>query len=165
MQKKKDGTIIASLTEVKNKTGDIFSLVDEFGEVVLTSYNKPKYKIVKMSVGSMLDVEPEESKQEKTEPKEEQKPDKKSGIKRVADTVKNIARIPTPSATQAATPEPIETAAPEPVAEETPAAEPATVQPTMITVELMQSMSDMTGWDRNSDGEQKYIKAIQMPLQ
>ena len=57
MRKKKDGTIIASLTEVKNKTGDIFSLVDEYGEIVLTSYNKPKYKISKISVGSMLEVE------------------------------------------------------------------------------------------------------------
>ena len=55
MKKKKDGTVVASLTEVKNKTGDIFALADEFGEVLLTSYNKPRYKIVKLDISTMLD--------------------------------------------------------------------------------------------------------------
>ena len=56
MQKKKDGTVIASLTEVKNKTGDIFALADEFGEVILTSYNKPRYKIIKLDISNVLDL-------------------------------------------------------------------------------------------------------------
>ncbi len=63
MYKSKDGKVMASLTEVKNKTGDIFALVDEFGEVVLTSYNKPRYRIVKIGVSDMLKTEiPEEPK-------------------------------------------------------------------------------------------------------
>ncbi|MDQ6986113.1 MAG: hypothetical protein Q9M91_02535 [Candidatus Dojkabacteria bacterium] len=55
MHKTEDGKVIASLTEVKNKTGDIFALVDEFGEVTLTSYNKPRYKISKIGVADMLE--------------------------------------------------------------------------------------------------------------
>ncbi len=57
MHKRKDGKIIASLTEVKNKTGDIFSLVDEFGEVTLTSYNKPRYKIIKVNISEVVNIE------------------------------------------------------------------------------------------------------------
>ena len=57
MKKTKDGKVIASLTEVKNKTGDIFALADEYGEVFLTSYNKPRYKIVKLNVSSLLEEE------------------------------------------------------------------------------------------------------------
>lgn len=60
MRKRKDGKIVASLTEVKNKTGDIFSLVDEFGEVLLTSYNKPKYKIVKVSISESINLDDHE---------------------------------------------------------------------------------------------------------
>lgn len=62
MKKKKDGTVMASLTEVKNKTGDIFALADEYGEVLLTSYNKPRYKIVKLDLSDMFDETAEEPK-------------------------------------------------------------------------------------------------------
>jgi len=55
MKKNKDGKIIASLTEVKNKTGDIFALADEYGEVTLTSYNKPRYKIIKLNISALLE--------------------------------------------------------------------------------------------------------------
>lgn len=33
----------ATLTDVKNKTGDVFALADKYGSVIITSYNKPKY--------------------------------------------------------------------------------------------------------------------------
>lgn len=56
MEKTKDGQVIASSTELKNKTGDILALVDEFGEVVLTAYNKPRYKIVKIDVSNFIDL-------------------------------------------------------------------------------------------------------------
>lgn len=56
MHKGKDGKVTASLTEVKNKTGDIFALVDEFGEITLTSYNKPRYKIIKIGLESTLSL-------------------------------------------------------------------------------------------------------------
>ncbi len=55
MKKTKEGKVIASLTEVKNKTGDIFALADEFGEVILTSYNKPRYKLMKLNVSALLE--------------------------------------------------------------------------------------------------------------
>lgn len=57
MKKTKDGKVIASLTEVKNKTGDIFALADEYGEVILTSYNKPRYKLIKLNVSALLEEE------------------------------------------------------------------------------------------------------------
>lgn len=76
MKKKKDGTVIASLTEVKNKTGDIFALADEYGEVILTSYNKPRYKIVKLDISNILEY---------TE--EEQKPKNKSEERSVEETI------------------------------------------------------------------------------
>ena len=65
MHKQKDGKIIASLTEVKNKTGDIFALVDEFGEVTLTSYNKPKYKITKVDILETVKIDEGVSKKSK----------------------------------------------------------------------------------------------------
>ena len=69
MHKTKEGKVIASLTEVKNKTGDIFALVDEFGEVVLTSYNKPRYRIVKIGVADMLEEKSTQVKNPKSESK------------------------------------------------------------------------------------------------
>lgn len=60
MHKDKKGNVSASLTEVKNKTGDIFALVDEFGEVFITSYNKTRYKISKMDISSMLSEKSED---------------------------------------------------------------------------------------------------------
>ncbi|CAG0942259.1 hypothetical protein BROC_01802 [Candidatus Brocadiaceae bacterium] len=56
MYKNKDGKVIASLTEVKNKTGDIFAIVDEFGEISLTSYNKVRYKIIKVDIENIVDI-------------------------------------------------------------------------------------------------------------
>lgn len=56
MYKNKDGKVIASLTEVKNKTGDIFAIVDEFGEISLTSYNKVRYKILKVDIENSVEI-------------------------------------------------------------------------------------------------------------
>lgn len=74
MHKDKQGNVLASLTEVKNKTGDIFALVDEFGEVFITSYNKTRYRISKMDITNILSekVEKQPKKAPKTvQPKEE----------------------------------------------------------------------------------------------
>jgi len=57
MKKDKTGKIIASLTEVKNKTGDIFALVDQFGVVYLTSYNKIRYRIEKIGVENLIPLD------------------------------------------------------------------------------------------------------------
>lgn len=60
--KVKNDKATATLTDVKNRIGDVFSLVDDFGEVTITSYNKPAYIISKF--------EPvEEKKKGKTETK------------------------------------------------------------------------------------------------
>jgi hypothetical protein len=48
MMKLKDGKASATLTELKNKIGDVFAMVDKMGEVTITSYNKTAYKIVKV---------------------------------------------------------------------------------------------------------------------
>lgn len=66
MHKDKKGRVLASLTEVKNKTGDIFALVDEFGEVYITSYNKTRYRISKMDITSILEEKEVKVKQKKT---------------------------------------------------------------------------------------------------
>lgn len=53
-----NGKAYATLTEVKNKIGDVFTLADEYGEIVITSYNKPKYKIIRLS-RTRQETEPE----------------------------------------------------------------------------------------------------------
>lgn len=65
MYKTKDGKVCASLTEVKNRTGDIFDMVDEFGEVILTSYNKERYKITKIDLASTLEIKSESKNENK----------------------------------------------------------------------------------------------------
>src|SRR5260221_7642067 len=54
MYKDKDGKVIASLTEVKNRTGDIFAVVEEFGEISLTSYTKIRYRITKVDIDDVF---------------------------------------------------------------------------------------------------------------
>jgi hypothetical protein len=71
MHKDKSGKVYASLTEVKNKTGDIFALVDEFGEVFITSYNKTRYKISKVDISSLLTQKNSIPKENKTVVKKE----------------------------------------------------------------------------------------------
>lgn len=71
MHKDKKGRVLASLTEVKNKTGDIFALVDEFGEVYITSYNKTRYRISKMDITSILEEKEAKPKQKKVAQKKE----------------------------------------------------------------------------------------------
>jgi hypothetical protein len=44
-----DDKAYATLTDVKNKTGDVFALADEYSEVTITSYNKSKYLIKRIS--------------------------------------------------------------------------------------------------------------------
>lgn len=63
MYKDKNGKVVASLTEVKNKTGDIFALVDEFGEIYLSSYNKIRYVIKKTGISDFIDLQERETKE------------------------------------------------------------------------------------------------------
>ncbi|BCX13700.1 MAG: hypothetical protein KatS3mg085_232 [Candidatus Dojkabacteria bacterium] len=83
MKKNKKGQIVASLTEVKNKTGDIFAIVDQYGEIILTSYNKPRYIIQKIDLEKNLELEEESQKKSKSQNKP-----KKSQPEQKAETVK-----------------------------------------------------------------------------
>src|SRR6185369_11475990 len=92
MHKNKDGKVTASLTEVKNRTGDIFALVDEFGEVYLTSYNKVRYKISKTDISNFIELEEGSSKAEK---KETARVEKKAApvVKKAATLPKAVAPV------------------------------------------------------------------------
>ncbi len=58
--KVKDGQAQATMTEVKNKIGEVFSLVDEVGSVTITSYNRPMYQIsrIKSALGEKFQGKP-----------------------------------------------------------------------------------------------------------
>jgi hypothetical protein len=73
MKKNKKGQIVASLTEVKNKTGDIFAVVDQYGEIILTSYNKPRYIIKKIDFEANIQIEEESQEEKKIQKKDSQK--------------------------------------------------------------------------------------------
>ncbi|MCA9381494.1 hypothetical protein KC678_04470 [Candidatus Dojkabacteria bacterium] len=148
MHKRKDGKIIASLTEVKNKTGDIFALVDEFGEVTLTSYNKPKYRIIKVDIMETLKID-EEKEQSESESKEE----KKSVMKKVADAIKPT-KAEEPAKVEPEVTE-VKEEAPEPVEKSEPVAETSSTE----------SEVDLQVWDRNSKGEKTFTKDALKPLQ
>jgi hypothetical protein len=135
MHKRKDGKVVASLTEVKNKTGDIFSLVDEFGEVVLTSYNKPRYRITKITVSDILDI------QEKPEAPEVKEEKPRSVIHRVRETVTNLTK---------------------PVKKEEVPEEEWTG---LLPKEVMAKLTSFKPWDSNSKEEQKFLKNALNPLQ
>ncbi|MCA9386498.1 hypothetical protein KC669_00520 [Candidatus Dojkabacteria bacterium] len=137
MHKRKDGKIIASLTEVKNKTGDIFALVDEFGEVTLTSYNKPKYRITKVDIMETLKID------EKDDEKPEE--EKKSVIKKVAETFKP-AKEEKVEEPEVVSPEPME-------------------QPESTEETKTESDIDLKVWDRNSKDEKDFTKNLLRPIQ
>jgi len=159
MHKRKDGKIIASLTEVKNKTGDIFALVDEFGEVLLTSYNKDKYRIVKIGVGELLQEKKEKVKEE---PKVEKVTMVEEEIVVAPTTTIETVEEKEPEMPKAeVTPEPkVEVS--EPVVE-TPAVEEE--QNSLISAQLVTSLSTMTSWNRNSQKEMDFIANAKRALQ
>lgn len=92
MHKDKQGNVLASLTEVKNKTGDIFALVDEFGEVFITSYNKTRYRISKMDISGMLSEKAE--KQPKTKTKEVKVENKEKVVEKEVQKEEPVKSVP-----------------------------------------------------------------------
>lgn len=143
MHKTKDGKVMASLTEVKNQTGNIFTAADRYGEVYITSYNKVRYRIIKEESEDELDIAPRTR-------------------RKVREMEDAPAQEPTPAANVEFTPEPIKevvvdeiedikpTAAPVPVYEEpeVPAQEAATTGTDTLIVE----------WDRNSSLEKNFVR-------
>lgn len=154
MHKDKNGNIIASLTEVKNKTGDIFSLADEFGEVILTSYNKPRYKLSKIDISEILDLQSESPSTKKSKSK------KKAANKKIVS--KAEAEIEEPKAD---------------LVEEMPVIEPEIVETPNVaevyeeneTDEVSEEESDtipqLDEWNPESEVEMAFIEEIKQPLQ
>lgn len=148
MHKNKDGKVVASLTEVKNKTGDIFALVDEFGEVMLTSYNKPRYKILKIGVSDILD-----SSIETNGSSELLEEEPASVISKVKNKVPSIVKRK------------VETT------EVIPVVEPVTVEAVvagpagLADASLISALSKMKVWDRNSKKERNFVNSARVPLQ
>jgi hypothetical protein len=149
MHKNKDGKVIASLTEVKNKTGDIFALVDEFGEVVLTSYNKPRYKILKIGVSDILESSIETK---STVDVAEDTEESASVMSKVRNKVPSIVKRK------------VETTEVFPVAE--PAVVEAVAGPAgLADTALISALSKMKTWDRNSKKERNFVSSVRVPLQ
>lgn len=90
MYKDKNGKVVASLTEVKNKTGDIFALVDEFGEIYLSSYNKIRYVIKKTGISDFIDLQEKETKGVPDRPVKVKKEVVKAVHKEVTKEVKEV---------------------------------------------------------------------------
>lgn len=136
MKKRKDGKIVASLTEVKNKTGDIFSLVDEFGEVLLTSYNKTKYRILKVDITEVLNLKIEKQDDEVAEEATEQ-PENKTLVEKVKEVFTGHSK---------------------------PKQSPDFIEP-MIKEEIRQSFENVNAWNPNSKKEYEFSAQIVTPLQ
>jgi len=142
MHKSKDGKIYASLTEVKNKTGDIFAVVDEFGEISLTSYNKIRYKIVKVDINSVLSFDEEK----------EIKPKKI----RVESAIVEITKNDKLNEENKLNIE-IENEQIAEIQEKEP-------EDAIVTNNLFSSIIDITSWDRNNKVEREFTKKSMNPL-
>ncbi len=160
MHKSKNGTVTASLTEVKNKTGDIFHLVDEFGEVTLTSYNKPRYKIIKITTDILGEFA--EVKEPKTIVKKESKQ-----VQDVKTTQKEVVQV------KEDTTKKIDNAKTEDVAEEYNPIAAALSNPQVIgkveknesaNPELISKTINIQAWNRNSTAEKNFINKALKPL-
>lgn len=152
MHKNKEGKVVASLTEVKNRTGDIFALVDEFGEVFLTSYNKIRYRISKTDIANVIELAEEKKSQAKVK---KEKP------------VKAAVVVPTPT--------PVVEKIVEPVVEEVveaPAAKPKAPKAAPVETPDAQTQDDdfakkiskYESWDRNDKGERTFVDSASQPL-
>lgn len=169
MYKNKDGKVIASLTEVKNKTGDIFAIVDEFGEIALTSYNKVRYKIVKVDIENSVEIGedgPEvkvatTEKKRLTTPKLEERDEPVNEVV-AEDPIEEVIEdlVPTevelPEETVSEIEEPTTNAEPEPAAEEA-------IEETMDN-KLFDKTIDIQAWDRDGREERQFSLNAIRPL-
>lgn len=142
----------ATLTDVKNKTGDVFALAEKNGSVVITSYNKPKYVISKYSVFEELQA---------SAPVEMPHSDTTTS----SETISELAKVAVP---EPALDMPIESVGPElgikPVVEEKKeelkqVKEEKPAKPTAKVVN-----KDLEWWDRHSNLEQNWVKSVKSLL-
>lgn len=146
--KVKQGKATATLTDVKNLIGDVFAAVDKYGEVTITSYNKPKYLITKYK---------KEAQKEETEQKvEEKKPEPKP----VAPEPKKVEPKPEPKIEhkKEEPTKPMPASPASPAASNAPAPTPAVVEEIKETVKADTSMEVVDGWDRSNDKEQVWVQ-------
>lgn len=92
MYKDKNGKVVASLTEVKNKTGDIFALVDEFGEIYLSSYNKIRYVIKKTGISDFIDLQERETKEVPDRPVKVKKESKEVAAEKPSEKPRKVEK-------------------------------------------------------------------------
>jgi len=152
MYKNKDGKVIASLTEVKNKTGDIFAIVDEFGEIALTSYNKVRYKIIKVDIENSVEigVDGPEVKIATTEKKRLTTPKLEERNEPVAEVA---PEDPIEEAIEELKPEPIK--------------KPEVIAPEAVIVKenkLFEKVIDIQDWDRDGKQERQFSLNAIRPL-
>lgn len=140
MKKNKEGKVVASLTEVKNKTGDIFAVVDEYGEILLTSYNKPRYRITKVDLSESLELDSDKPKAAK---KAKQKVNKPSEKGKTVEVTKETTNTEVEKEVQ-----PVEKA-------------PATQD----EIEEKGTENEIKAWDADNPLEKSYIETILQPLQ
>ena len=143
MHKTKDGKVMASLTEVKNQTGNIFTAADRYGEVYITSYNKVRYRIIKEE-SDELDIAPRT----------------KRKVRKMEETPEEVT---TPVANVEFTPEPIKEVVVDELEEVvTPTVPtPAYQEPEVAPQETSESTGTDTliaEWDRNSSLEKNFVR-------
>lgn len=144
MYKTKTNKVIASLTELKNKTGDILALADEFGEVTLTSYNRPRYKVIRIEMEEVVDLDSEA-------PKKKVKVSAKPKIKEELEAEVPVEEIKK-SEVEVAVPAKVEVVA----QPETKPEEPADA--------IEDELSKMQPWDRHNEKEKEFINKSLLPL-
>ncbi len=160
MKKTKDGKVLASLTEVKNKTGDIFSLVDEFGEVILTSYNKQKYVITKIDVSERITLETSSSDEKvKSTPKPEIKTSESKKV--IAESTPVVATPTEIPGTKNLMVAPVN----EDISTETETVTVETTQEDTPGEEMNSNVEELKPWNRNNKKEKSFAKDIKKPLQ
>jgi hypothetical protein len=123
----------ATLTDVKNLIGDVFSLADKHGEVTITSYNKPKYVIKRLNKAERETIQTAEATEEQPQ------------------------QVAVPAA-QAPQPQPAETPAPAHPLQQPTAA--SSTLPTLIAKlhAIFKDLDYPDLWDRISPREQTWVQ-------
>lgn len=153
MYKSKEGKVFATLTEVKNKTGDIFAIVDEFGEITLTSYGKSRYRIVKVALEEVMNINEDTSsprkKNDVSTEIETKRVTKKEGVRNVSDKHSGAASTEEESLSEK------DMALSENLATENPAPK---------VVESTEEQINIIPWNRNNADEKNFVIEIISPL-
>lgn len=162
------GKAYATLTDVKNLIGDVFAMVDKRGQVIITSYNKPKY-IIKTYTPEQ-EAEDDKNSANKSEPKDEIEP---QPAEVVVQTPEVKVEIEEPTAVPVSGPSPVEREDTNYESEDNPFAQDSTPvqqlasrleengvynEPQPTEERVLANISDEELWDRSSAKEQKWVQ-------